>query len=88
MNTIVGFAFETGDTSCRFWMEWVVVRSHFRVNHDKHHDKIEEIVSDYEADGDVEFDDQVEDIMNKTGLSWEFMGQSVPASETILMFWL
>lgn len=74
MRGIVCVCFETGDTSCPYWDEWLTV--------DAEHKAIDDICRQIEmsADGgeETEYADIVEDAMSYLPYSWRFCRGIIP----------
>lgn len=87
IRTILEFAFETGDTTCRYWQEWVIVESDDRVKYEELEDSIASYM-DSQISDDKEYAEMVEDIMNESGYKWEFVGKRIPESDTLYTFWI
>ena len=87
MNTILIFAFETGDTDCKYWQEFVIVNSNEVIDYDLLEDSISSYMeSNYDEDN--EYSDNVKEIMDASGLSWSFVGDIIPESKAIHTFWI
>ena len=88
MNTILQFNFETGDTSCRYYQVYAVV------NHPESFDfvELEDSISSYfessASDDNLEYKEYVTDILQESGLTWEFVGETIPESKRIYSFWI
>ena len=81
MFDLVIFNFETGDASCIYWQELVLV------NQDQmDYDEISEAFDHYEGSEDAEYADIVADILNKLG--WEWKPFSVGSTiQTVWSLW-
>jgi len=86
MNTILQFAFETGDTDPPYYQVIVIVKSDDAIDYET----IEDFISSYmeRSDDDAEYEHYVEDIMNGAGLSWSFASNILPESKEIHTFWI
>jgi len=85
---ILQFNFETGDNSCKYYQVYVVVESKDTPDYDTLEDSISSYFESSSCDEDSEYEDNVEDIMNQSGMPWSFMKNGVPVSETIFSFWI
>lgn len=88
MNYILQFNFETGDASCKFYQVYVVVKSKERPDFESLEDSISSYFDSSSRDEDLEYEDNVEEIMRESGLEWEFMRDGVPESKMIHSFWI
>ena len=87
MNTILQFMFETGDASCKYYEVYVIVQSEDYIDYATIEDSIVSYFDSVDTD-DTEYEDNVEDIMRESGLSWSFMGSVIPESKAIHTFWI
>jgi len=88
MNYILQFNFETGDASCKYYQVYVVIKSEERPDFETIEDSISSYFESSSRDEDLEYDDNVEEIMNESGLEWNFMRDDVPKSELIHSLWI
>ena len=86
-NIILEFAYETGDASCRYWQEWVIVNDENGFDKLALEDSIASYMDSAYSD-DKDYGEMTADIMNASGLSWEFVGQTFPESRTVCTFWI
>jgi len=91
-NYILQFNFETGDTPpCAYHQVYVVVKSQGYPDFESLEDSI---ISYFESnfdsnnDKDLEYKDNVEDIMRESGMNWEFARGSFPESKAIHSLWI
>ena len=88
MNTILQFNFETGDMSCKYYQVYIVVKSQEIPDFDTLEDTITSYFESSACDGDLEYEDYVEAIMQSSGLTWEKVGETIPESKAIHSFWI
>ena len=87
-NIILQFNFETDDASCKYYQVYVIVKSEDSVNYGELEDSICSYFESDLSDDDKEYENNVEDIMRESGLTWEFVGSSFPSSDRIYSFWI
>ena len=87
-TTILQYNFITGDASCQYYQVYTVVKSEDAIDYGALEDSIYAYFeSDLNTD-DKEYEDNVEEIMNESGLTWEFVGGKFPESDRIHSFWI
>lgn len=79
MNTLLIFAFETGDPKVKYYEVPVIVKDDFDFDsvgsiEDSFSSYLESDISD-----DKEYEDMVEDVMKESGHDFEFISGSIPA---------
>ena len=88
MNYILQFNFETGDKSCKYYQIYIVVNSPDHLDFEALEDSIVSYFESNASSEDLEYEDNVEDIMRESGLIWRFMHEGVPESKLIHSFWI
>jgi len=87
IKTLLQFMFETGDSTCRYYSVLVVVKSETWLDTGTLEDGLESFMDSLASD-DLEHEDQVEFFMNESGLSWSFVGSTIPECSTIYTLWI
>ena len=87
MKTILEFAFHTGDSTCRYWQEWVVVTSERIVNYEPIRAALETFMEN-EVYVNNSYSDIVESVMKQSGYNWYFILKGIPECQTIHTFWV
>ena len=85
MNTILEFAFVTEE--CKFWQEWVTVKSDKTVDYAAIKNSIAAYMKN-EYCGAKGYADIVSEIMNKSGYEWDLIITTIPESQAIYTFWI
>jgi len=83
---LLQFLFETGETSCPYWQEWVVVKSENPIDYDELKDSITSYMES-NCGEESDFKDYVADIMDASGLSWSCFSGGVVINQ-IHTFWV
>ena len=78
MTTLLIFMFETGDSSCQYWNEPVVVYEPYAPG------KIETKARIYMDDNpESGYDEAVEYVMNDAGIRWEWVAGKIPECDRL-----
>jgi hypothetical protein len=86
-NIILQFAFETGDTSKKYWQEWVAVTKADDFDYAELEDSISSYMESYCGE-DTDYTGIVETVMNESGLPWRFINGIFPESKAVDTYWI
>lgn len=87
MESLIIFAYETGDSDCRYWQDFVIAKSDKPIDFDMLEDSIMSYMASTVSDG-KEYTEMTEEIMNASDYAWYFLDDRAVSIRKVYTFWI